>query len=254
MLYDHALHSICTFTMFHAFRCVFICWKLCDDRFGLGWTHNAIFFAYHMFMHFSCIRILSFLSLGTLLWWYFSVCLPLSLSNSLCMAPKRKSAPFQNPLRSRASSSDLTPLHVWNTACFYRTFSILLYPLLFIVRDENLYVWYLWVAHRDHTGVLLQHAWFQYLYTLVCYAGSRYTYRSHSGYYFRDTTCSTGFTSWLPCLSTFEDRVQRWTFVSFLWDAFFMGWAPKHLMLRLCKMSKVPKHGDDICFPSLISL
>ena len=55
MLYDHALHSICIFTMFHAFRCVFICWKLCADRFGLRWTHNEIFFfffAYHMFMNF----------------------------------------------------------------------------------------------------------------------------------------------------------------------------------------------------------
>ena len=80
MLYDYALHSIYNFTIFHAFRCVFICWKLCADRFGLGWTHDAISFAYHMFMHFSCIRTLSFLSFGTLLWWCFSICLPLSLS------------------------------------------------------------------------------------------------------------------------------------------------------------------------------
>ena len=36
----------------------------------------------------------------------------LSLSNSLCMAPKRKSAPSQNLLHFGASSSDPTPLHV----------------------------------------------------------------------------------------------------------------------------------------------
>ena len=44
MLYDYALYSISIFTMFHAFRCVFICWKSCAARFGLGWTHDEIFF------------------------------------------------------------------------------------------------------------------------------------------------------------------------------------------------------------------
>ena len=46
------------FTMFHAFRCVSICWKLCVVRFGLGWTHDALIFARHMLMHIPCIRIL----------------------------------------------------------------------------------------------------------------------------------------------------------------------------------------------------
>ena len=51
--------------------------------------------------------------------WYFYACpsLPLSLSLSIwlvcSMAPKKsKSTPSQNPLRSRASTSDSTPSHV----------------------------------------------------------------------------------------------------------------------------------------------
>ena len=79
------------------------------------------------------------------------------------------------------------------------------------------------LSHHDHIGVLLQHARFRYLYTTVCYADSRYTYRSHSKSCFRDTTHSMGSASWLPSLSTSEDIVQGWTSVSFLWDIFFMG-------------------------------
>ena len=90
-------HFISIFTMFHAFRCVFICWKLCVNRFGLGWTHDAFLLTHHMFMHFSCIRTLSFLSI---LCWVVMLCflfLSLSLSHRLCMAPKHKfslSKPF----------------------------------------------------------------------------------------------------------------------------------------------------------------
>ena len=53
------------------------------------------------------------------LYWYslrlvlFCLSLSLSLSNSLRMAPKRKTASSRNPLRSGASSSDPTPLSVW---------------------------------------------------------------------------------------------------------------------------------------------
>ena len=52
------------------------------------------------------------------IFWYsvmmvlFVSSLSLSLSDSLRMAPKHKSAPSQNPLRSRASSSNPTPLHI----------------------------------------------------------------------------------------------------------------------------------------------
>ena len=112
MLYDHALHSICIFKMFHAFRCVLGCWKLCVVRFGLGWTQDVISFCtshvHAFFMHtypfFSC--------------WYFVVIVffcfspSLSFSDRLRMAPKCKSTSSRNPLRSGTSSSDPTPIHV----------------------------------------------------------------------------------------------------------------------------------------------
>ena len=48
MVYDHALHPICIFTMFHAFKCVFICCMLI----GLDWVEPMmqIFF----FLHVTC--------------------------------------------------------------------------------------------------------------------------------------------------------------------------------------------------------
>ena len=114
MIYDHALHFICILTMFHAFRCVFDYVEMCASRFGLDFTHNVFIFARQMFMHISCICILSFLffcSVGDV----FSLFLPLSLSLSdrLRMAPKHKSTLAWNPLGSESSSSYPTPpLHV----------------------------------------------------------------------------------------------------------------------------------------------
>ena len=68
MIYDHALHFICILTMFHAFRYVFNYVEMCVGRFGLGFSHDLFIFACHMFMHISCIRILSFLS-SLFCWW-----------------------------------------------------------------------------------------------------------------------------------------------------------------------------------------
>ena len=122
-----------------------------------------------MFMHLSCIRILSFPFLFSVVKVLFclSLSISLSLSDRLCMVPKRKSTSSWNPLYSKTSSSDPTPLHVRfrdekaqketrrtspqvvfirNAAWFYRTFLILLYPLSFTVRDGNLCVRYLWVV------------------------------------------------------------------------------------------------------------
>ena len=100
---------------FMHYRCVFICWNLCAIRIGLGWTHDAFFFACHMLMHCSCIHTFSLPFFWYSLWWCFSLSLSLSLSlsNSLRMAPKRKTTTSWNPLRSEASSSDPTSLHVW---------------------------------------------------------------------------------------------------------------------------------------------
>ena len=141
---------------------------------GLDWAKPMMFcfFAHHMLMHYSCIRTFSFLLLvlfmiGTFLFASLSLPLSPSLSNSLRMAPKRKSAPSRNPLYSRASSYDPTPFSVrfrmrrpvrtsrrtspnvafiWNAAWFYRIFPILLYPLSFTVRNGNLYVRYPWTV------------------------------------------------------------------------------------------------------------
>ena len=70
-------------------------------------------FTCHMFMHFSCIRTFFFFFFNIWYIWYiwdFSVCssflLPLNLFMLVVsMAPKHKSTPARNPLRSGASSS-----------------------------------------------------------------------------------------------------------------------------------------------------
>jgi len=88
---------------------------LCAVRFGMGWAHDAFYVAYHMLMHFHAY-VPSFLYIHILI--CVGAFLRVSLSPSLfllvscSMAPKRKSTLSQNPLRSRASSSDSTPSHV----------------------------------------------------------------------------------------------------------------------------------------------
>ena len=91
---------------------------LCADRFGLGWAHYAISFACHMFMHFPfictffSIYLVYLILLRTFLLSFLS--LPLFLFTLVVsMAPKCKSTPAQNPLRSGASSSsDPSPSHI----------------------------------------------------------------------------------------------------------------------------------------------
>ena len=115
-LKSHALHHINIRTVL---SCILdVCNWLCASRIGLGWAHDAISFAYHMFMHSPCIRTLFSIYLlylncfGSFLIVFLS--LPIFLFTLVVfMAPKRKSAPSQNPLRSRASSSsDSTPSHI----------------------------------------------------------------------------------------------------------------------------------------------
>ena len=91
--------------------CVFYVGTLCAGRFGLGWAHDDFFVARHMIMHYSCISTFYFLIFGTICWLVL-FCLSFSLSDSLHMAPKCKTTPSWNPLRSGASSFDFTPLHV----------------------------------------------------------------------------------------------------------------------------------------------
>ena len=91
---------------------------LCADRFGLGWAHDAFYFAVTC----SCISHAYVLSFPYIwyIWiaWDFFYCsflfLPLNLFMLVVsMAPKRKSTPTRNPLRSGASSStDPSPSNV----------------------------------------------------------------------------------------------------------------------------------------------
>ena len=94
---------------------------MCAIRIGLWWAHDVFTIASHMLMRFQAYVL--FILYIRIYWtvWDFSDCLflppspPLFLSLSLvyisCVtAPKRKSAPSWNPLRSGAStSSDPTP-------------------------------------------------------------------------------------------------------------------------------------------------
>ena len=90
-----------------------VCWQ---DQIGLSSCY--LYIACHMFMHFPCIRILFsiyfdiFELVGTFL--IISLSLPLfSFTLVISVALKHKSAPSQNPLRSRAStSSNPTPSHI----------------------------------------------------------------------------------------------------------------------------------------------
>ena len=93
---------------------------LCADRFGLGWAHDAFCFACHMFMHFPCIRtffsiyLILLMLLGTFLIVFSFSPFFFLFTLVMSMAPKRKSTPARNPLRSDASlSSDLSPYNVW---------------------------------------------------------------------------------------------------------------------------------------------
>ena len=113
----HALHHTCIITIFHAFRCVLYMFNwFYAGRIGLGWAHDAISFACHMFMHFPCIRspLLNILVILNCFGAFLIVSFfPLSILFTLVvsMVPKRKSTPARDPLHSGASSSsDHAPL------------------------------------------------------------------------------------------------------------------------------------------------
>ena len=91
---------------------------------GLDWAELMVHlnFACHMFMHFHAyVPYYFYLLILNMFGTFFIVSLSLSLSLSLSyisciMAPKRKSIPSQNPLRSGASPSSSpsnpTPSHI----------------------------------------------------------------------------------------------------------------------------------------------
>ena len=84
---------------------------------GLNWAEPMMFLLLHVICSciFNAYVPLFFYLIDIDIIWYSSVCVSLSLflSDSLCMAPKCKSTPSQNPFHSGASSSpNSTPLHV----------------------------------------------------------------------------------------------------------------------------------------------
>ena len=169
-----------------------------------------------MIMHYSCIR--TFISFFLVLYvdWCFSVSLSLSLSLSqivctwdpstklLCLKilfvpghllPTLLHFMLGSVMRMPVKTSWRTSPNVafiQNATLSYQTSPILLYPLSFTVRVGISMSDTRELSHRDHTRVLLQYAWFRYLYTLVCYIGLRYTYHSHTKAYLLCTTRSKG--------------------------------------------------------------
>ena len=91
--------------------CIYYVELLCAVRFGLFWTHDVFKFSCHMHTYL-CLSLFWYLSMLVLFCVFLSLSFFLSVSCSI--APKQKSTPSQNPLRSGASSSlfDSTPSHI----------------------------------------------------------------------------------------------------------------------------------------------
>ena len=212
--------------------------------------------------------------------WYFSACLSLFLFLSffqivcvwhpsanplhlralfvlghlllLILFPSTSGFVMRRPVRiSRRTFLDVP--FIWNARSFFLTSPILIYPLSFTIRVGNPFV------IVSCPSVIIQEFYSNMheiwlFHTLFSHFCSRYTYCCHIGAYLQCATCPEGIAPWLPQLSSFANCIQRRTPVSLLWDTFILGWLSKHPLLKLCKRSKVPEYGDDICFTSLISL
>ena len=157
----------------------------------------------------------------------------LSFSDSLCMAPKRKTTPAWSPLHCKASSSDSTPLHFrfrdekahqdflenFSKCGIHLEHHVILSDFSYIdlltghsQAGIRVSLWDLGeLSLRDHTGVLLQYARSWLFHTSFHYFYLRYLYSSYSEAYVRCTTCSEGFASQLPWMFTFENCVQGQT-------------------------------------------
>ena len=153
--------------MFHAFRCVFDYVEMCASRFGLDFTHDVFIFARQMFMHISCICILSFLFFLFCWWCVFSLSPSLSLSRIDCawhlstnlLRLETLSIPslfllILHPLftfgsvMGRPSKTSLRTFKdmtfIQNAMSFCQTFPTLFYPMSFTLEDGNLFVRYPW--------------------------------------------------------------------------------------------------------------
>ena len=121
----------------------------CAGRFGFGWAHDVFKFAYHMFMHFSCIRTFIYLYFDIDLCWCFFACLSLSWLVALWHLnenplhprtlfvlghlPLILPPPMSNSMMRRPSRTSRRTFHdatfIQNAKSFYRIFPILNFPL-----------------------------------------------------------------------------------------------------------------------------
>ena len=137
-----------------------VCNWLCTDRFGLGWAHDAIFFACHMFMHSNAYilyfhYILIYLNCLGLFWLFFSPSLSLSLLSTLVRQWHQKVSllrpgtlfvlrhrlllilsPFlfssmMKMLKRTSRGTSLDEAFIRNAESSYRTSPTLTYPLSF---------------------------------------------------------------------------------------------------------------------------
>ena len=182
---------------------------LCAGRIGLDWAHDAISFAYHMFMHSPCIHTLFSIYLlylncfGTFL--IVSLSLPLFLFTLVVsMAPKRKSTPSQNPLRFGGivffwSYSSLSSVSWWecpkgllgelfSTRCSFGKLShfreLCRHWPSHCHSQSGIGVTMWRLGHLSipaDSGVLLQHAWTWLFNTSFYYSRSRYMHCGHTG-------------------------------------------------------------------------
>ena len=204
-------------------------------------------------MHSPCIH--TFFSIYLLYLNFFGTFLIVFLSLPLFlfmlvvfMAPKHKSTPSQNPLRSKtsSSSSDPTPSHIRlhdedTRKDFSENFSrrgvhsecrVILVDFTdtdlptHSQSEMEVTVWRL--GHlSDHAdpGVLLQHAWFWFFNTFLFYSCSRYVHCSHTTTCCRCASCSKGRASWLSWLWVSTDCVQRRDDFRFLWASRILRWS-----------------------------
>ena len=179
--------------------CVYLVANLCAGRIGLGWAHDAITFAYHMFMHshayvisiqyiliLFCYLGLFWLSLSPFL---SSVCISLLLwhlnANLLCWGTLFVSGHplllilhlflFGSVMRRPNWTSLRTSLDeafIRNAKSFYWTSSTLTYPLSFTIGVESHYVMsrslvHLWLS-RSFTPTCMDSI-IQYLFLLLTF-------------------------------------------------------------------------------------
>ena len=219
MLYAHALHFFCIFTMFHAFRCVFYMLEPCV-LVGLDWADPMMKSLLHI--SWSCIihAYIPFISsLVHSINWCFSVCLPFPFFLSRIVYAWQPSVKLLHPETLFVSGHILLIPHLSIQVPWWESPLGLLGELLqmwhsfetprYLIR----LLWYyssdcykqaglgisLWDTHefslRDYTGVLLQYAQFWLFYTLFHYFCSRYSYSSYLGAYLQYATCSEGIAS-----------------------------------------------------------